>query len=936
MLTIYDSKESKDNILNTNGIGVIETIESYIEETINDDYILTFKVAANNKRSDLLVKYNIVRDENYNGFQVFRITKVRKQFDYIECICKHITYDLDKNFINDMHLSSMQGDAAFNKLISGLTDKHVFTNSSNLTNTATLYMVRKTFNEAFYGDKDTFLSTWGGEVERNNFNIGVVIKRGEDRGFYINEGKNIIDIEESIEGEEVTRIIPVGRKTVNGTEVPHLLPTTYVDSPLINNYPFPSYGLLDLPDVKIDDTTTEELINIILRKMVEKQYNDLRVDRPKINFKVNFIETSKLNDYKEKSILNQLYIGDTCTVYSNKLKIDVKTRLIKYKWDCNAKKYVELELGDYSKAQASTVAKLEDKVIKKTGKDIDYLKTAQAAATEFMNNALGGYVVKRDGELLIMDTPDIATATKVWRWNSSGLGYSSTGYHGTYGTAITMDGHIVANYVDTGQLSANIIKTGTITSTNGAITLSIDKDNLIIQHTGSETYTTLDNEGLAVHKAGGEMVASYRETANVPEQHSTMIYTQDLQCPTVGRRIYATATIYVSPGGSGDRSGKDENNCCQTIQEALRILLNGANHYNGTAGIVVKNGTYSNADYDVRIEDLHGIGELQIKFETDVTYRGRIIVDTCTKYINIFSTAKTPLNTRGGMIFPTGPAPCIDVIASHVKVSGLMLHVNETDHDESTGVRASRGALVEVGDCDIYVVRAAFTAYGVGTKIWAYDNRGSTMHYIGIILDTAHIDFGWRVPRNNHENAPDEAHVDRFGTYTMHDIQTRQDSLNIQASGGSSKEISATFSPTRVYSSRNYTEENIFYQAAWTEASQFGYWRGTAEFGNQISSFCNGASNIKITFSFNAQGGVYGYSGQRSVYIVTGDSGANSTFIGHCDRGGAFTSSEITSGPVFEHIKNGGAFMIFSTSMNDYLKVDTGTIRAHLTATKTV
>ena len=44
------------------------------------------------------------------------------------------------------------------------------------------------------------------------------------------------------------------------------------------------------------------------------------------------------------------------------------------------------------------------------------------------------------------------TATKVWRWNSGGLGYSSTGYNGPYSTAVTMDGQIVADFISAGTL----------------------------------------------------------------------------------------------------------------------------------------------------------------------------------------------------------------------------------------------------------------------------------------------------------------------------------------------------------------------------------------------------------------------------------------------------------------------------------------------------
>lgn len=88
-----------------------------------------------------------------------------------------------------------------------------------------------------------------------------------------------------------------------------------------------------------------------------------------------------------------------------------------------------------------------------------------------------------------MDTNDISTATKVWRWNKEGLGHSSTGYNGKYGLAMTSDGEIVADFIKTGSLNASLIKTGTITSADG--TVSIDISNGAIKTTGSTAgYTT--------------------------------------------------------------------------------------------------------------------------------------------------------------------------------------------------------------------------------------------------------------------------------------------------------------------------------------------------------------------------------------------------------------------------------------------------------------
>ena len=85
-------------------------------------------------------------------------------------------------------------------------------------------------------------------------------------------------------------------------------------------------------------------------------------------------------------------------------------------------------------------------------------------ATKAITGASGGnirFVYDGNGkpiEFLIMDTDDIATAQKVWRFNIGGFGFSSNGYNGTYATAITQDGHIVADFMDVGTLTAVLIK----------------------------------------------------------------------------------------------------------------------------------------------------------------------------------------------------------------------------------------------------------------------------------------------------------------------------------------------------------------------------------------------------------------------------------------------------------------------------------------------
>lgn len=102
--------------------------------------------------------------------------------------------------------------------------------------------------------------------------------------------------------------------------------------------------------------------------------------------------------------------------------------------------------------------------------DVTYndLNEAVEIATKQITGNQGGFVttvLNKDNqplELVVSNTPDYNTADKVWRWNASGLGFSSNGYNGDFGLALTADGQIVADKITTGILDANIIKAGII------------------------------------------------------------------------------------------------------------------------------------------------------------------------------------------------------------------------------------------------------------------------------------------------------------------------------------------------------------------------------------------------------------------------------------------------------------------------------------------
>ena len=174
------------------------------------------------------------------------------------------------------------------------------------------------------------------------------------------------------------------------------------------------------------------------------------------------------------------------------------------------------------KGTSTTTSEFSQK-FESVGKKIDRVYTtlqkAILDATNAISGSTGGYVMMHDtnndgkpDEILIMDIEDISLATKVWRWNKAGLGYSynaaGNAYLGSYKTAITADGQIVADFITTGTLSAERIAVENFDSADPTkITDYI--------HFGNGTMTFGKGESSLTLKLENNQVAFYRDTTRI-------------------------------------------------------------------------------------------------------------------------------------------------------------------------------------------------------------------------------------------------------------------------------------------------------------------------------------------------------------------------------------------------------------------------------------
>ncbi len=135
------------------------------------------------------------------------------------------------------------------------------------------------------------------------------------------------------------------------------------------------------------------------------------------------------------------------------------------------------------------------------------LKEAKENATQIMNMATTGYItITKDqygsDTLYISNVRDYTKADKLWKWNMNGLGYSKDGGK-TFGLAIAMDGAIVADYITTGVLNADVIRIGVLRDYNSNVifalnngTLTMKKGSISLgEYTSGHYNFSVDNEG---------------------------------------------------------------------------------------------------------------------------------------------------------------------------------------------------------------------------------------------------------------------------------------------------------------------------------------------------------------------------------------------------------------------------------------------------------
>lgn len=369
MITLHESNIT--SFPHDNGIGVLkDVIRAYAEEELNGLFEFYMEYDSEGHLVDELKEERIIKAKAQDklGYQLFRIYSITKNHENDNLIVRaqHITYDLADNFVESLVANNLTKKQVMELIGSSTVLPHPFNvTSSNTTTRSSTKLYRTNPLQMVGGIEGSVLQIWGGQIERDNFNLILHDRRGSDDGVKVTYEKNLTGLEATFDiSGLVTRIFPFVYIEETDNEPARLITVSgkYIDSPHINDYEKIYIKPIDYSnDERIDiQDKTDAQIRQQLTNIASKYFEETGNDKIKVDMEVQFEHLWETEEYKDLAVLELVGMGDTVTIEHSRLKVDA-TAIVNYiRYDCIAEKNEEVRLGSVKARLTDSVNKVVD------------------------------------------------------------------------------------------------------------------------------------------------------------------------------------------------------------------------------------------------------------------------------------------------------------------------------------------------------------------------------------------------------------------------------------------------------------------------------------------------------------------------------------------------------------------------------------------------
>ena len=467
----------------TNGLGRLsDAISCKVTEERNGQYELHMEYPIDGKLIEEVKYARIILANTADGkspqpFRIYRITKPLS--GVVEIDAEHISYQM--SHIPVLPFEAVGMDPAFEGLKSNSAEENPFTiekEGAFGTALANPFKVSEPNNlrALLFGSEGSLIDTFGGEWEFDHFRAILHKERGKDRGVTIRYGKNLTDLkqEENIQNT-YTGICPYWKGlNEDGTEQIVYLPEKVLHSTSASNYPYQRTKVVDFSSEFQESPTAVEL-----REKGEKYIKDNDIGTPNVSLDVSFIALHQTQEYADMTRIYHINLCDTVTVLFPALNVSTKAKVVKTVYDVLLDRYESITIGAVQAYLSAALAASQEKAVEKavaisnSTANADYVtKTTFNALSGAVGNAqrdiyhlqdfeeaitgvAGGYVVitidenkQTDCLYILIDSPVLSAAKKVYRWNEEGLSYTAGGIEkGSWVNIAGSDGKLSAGFL---------------------------------------------------------------------------------------------------------------------------------------------------------------------------------------------------------------------------------------------------------------------------------------------------------------------------------------------------------------------------------------------------------------------------------------------------------------------------------------------------------
>ena len=468
---------------NTNGMGRLsDAISCKVTEERNGQYELHMEYPIDGQFIEELRYSRIIYATPADGkspqpFRIYRITKPLS--GVVEIDAEHISYHM--SHIPVLPFEAVGMDPAFEGLKNNSAEENPFTiekEGTFGTALANSFKVTEPNNlrALLFGSEGSVIDTFGGEWEFDHFRAILHKERGKDRGVTIRYGKNLTDLkqEENIQNT-YTGICPYWKGlNEDGTEQIVYLPEKVLHSTSASNYPYQRTKVVDFSSEFQEAPTAVEL-----REKGEKYIKDNDIGTPTVSLDVSFIALHQTQEYADMTRIYHINLCDTVTVLFPALNVSTKAKVVKTVYDVLLDRYESITIGAVQAYLSAALAASQEKAVEKavaisnSTANADYVtKTTFNALSGAVGNAqrdiyhlqdfeeaitgvAGGYVAitidenkQTDCLYILIDSPVLSAAKKVYRWNEEGLSYTAGGIEkGSWVNIAGSDGKLSAGFL---------------------------------------------------------------------------------------------------------------------------------------------------------------------------------------------------------------------------------------------------------------------------------------------------------------------------------------------------------------------------------------------------------------------------------------------------------------------------------------------------------